>query len=47
MLLGDDDDDDDDSNDKEPKEPSFVNYVLHYISLFWKILFAFVPPTGN
>lgn len=26
--------------------PSCGDYVLHFLTLFWKILFAFVPPTG-
>jgi solute carrier family 8 (sodium/calcium exchanger) len=30
---------------KEPKQPSVSDYLLHYVSLFWKLLFAFVPPT--
>ncbi|XP_013135787.1 PREDICTED: sodium/calcium exchanger 1-like [Papilio polytes] len=30
----------------EPEQPpSWSDYVLHAITLFWKILFAFVPPT--
>ncbi len=32
--------------EKEPKQPSISDYLIHYVSLFWKILFAFVPPTG-
>lgn len=36
---GDDDDEDADV------QPSYSDYVMHYLSLFWKILFAFVPPT--
>lgn len=27
--------------------PTCVDYICHFLSLFWKILFAFVPPTGN
>jgi len=36
---GDDDDEDADA------QPSYFDYVMHYLTLFWKILFAFVPPT--
>uniref|UniRef100_A0A1A9WFR9 Uncharacterized protein n=1 Tax=Glossina brevipalpis TaxID=37001 RepID=A0A1A9WFR9_9MUSC len=32
--------------DEEPR-PTCANYVMHFITLFWKILFAFVPPTGK
>lgn len=33
--------------EKEEKHPSVSDYLIHFISLFWKILFAFVPPTGT
>ncbi|XP_078000888.1 sodium/calcium exchanger 3-like [Glandiceps talaboti] len=29
----------------EEKLPSCMDYVMHFLSIFWKILFAFVPPT--
>ena len=37
--------DDDDDMSGEPAEPSYFDYVMHYLCLFWKILFALVPPT--
>lgn len=33
--------------DDDEKEPSGLDYCLHYVTLFWKITFAFVPPTGK
>lgn len=33
------------SDDDEP--PSCSDYVLHLVTVFWKIIFAFVPPTGK
>lgn len=36
--------DDDDEND-EDVEPSYYDYFMHYLSLIWKVMFAFVPPT--
>ncbi|KAI9560959.1 hypothetical protein GHT06_011915 [Daphnia sinensis] len=36
---------DDEDEDGEAKMPSCGDYVLHFLTLFWKILFAFVPPT--
>ncbi|KAF5280355.1 hypothetical protein FQR65_LT03164 [Abscondita terminalis] len=33
------------SSDEEEKVPSCCDYFLHTITLFWKIIFAFVPPT--
>lgn len=49
LSAGDDDDDDQAEGEKEAakKVPSLCDYVLHCLSLFWKILFAFVPPTGT
>jgi len=41
VSAGDDDDDDSD----EEVEPSYYDYLMHYLSLIWKVLFAFVPPT--
>ncbi|XP_023723619.1 sodium/calcium exchanger 3 isoform X2 [Cryptotermes secundus] len=32
-------------DDEEEKLPSCGDYVMHFITLFWKLLFAFVPPT--
>ncbi|KAJ3649278.1 hypothetical protein Zmor_021030 [Zophobas morio] len=33
------------SDESDQKKPSGLDYVLHVLTLFWKILFAFVPPT--
>lgn len=32
---------------EEAKSASCIDYFLHVITLFWKIIFAFVPPTGK
>ncbi|CAF3715207.1 unnamed protein product [Rotaria sp. Silwood1] len=45
------DDDDDviesgDTNDDEEKPATCKDYMLHFVSFFWKFLFAFVPPTS-
>ncbi|KAL3317864.1 Sodium/calcium exchanger 3, partial [Cichlidogyrus casuarinus] len=29
----------------EEKLPSCTDYVMHFLTIFWKVLFAFVPPT--
>lgn len=39
MCLG----DDDDGNGKKP--PSALDYTIHFLTVFWKLLFALVPPT--
>ena len=48
-FSGDDDEgeEDEESGEKEEALPSCGDYVMHYISLFWKLLFATVPPTGR
>ncbi|XP_035814075.1 sodium/calcium exchanger 1-like isoform X2 [Amphiprion ocellaris] len=37
--------DDDDDECGEEKVPSCFDYVMHFLTIFWKLLFAFVPPT--
>ncbi|KAM6434817.1 sodium/calcium exchanger 1-like [Liasis olivaceus] len=37
------DDEDDDSG--EDRLPSCFDYIMHFLTVFWKVLFAFVPPT--
>ncbi|XP_075938793.1 sodium/calcium exchanger 1a isoform X6 [Anarhichas minor] len=36
---------DDDDECGEEKLPSCFDYVMHFLTIFWKILFALVPPT--
>jgi len=31
--------------EQEEKLPSCMDYVMHFLTIFWKICFAFVPPT--
>ncbi|XP_048523249.1 sodium/calcium exchanger 3 isoform X2 [Dendroctonus ponderosae] len=33
------------SNEDEQKAPSKLDYFMHFLTVFWKVLFAFVPPT--
>lgn len=49
-----DDDDDDDvietggvTNGDNEKPLTCKDYILHFITFFWKFLFAFVPPTSK
>ncbi|RZF47516.1 hypothetical protein LSTR_LSTR014155 [Laodelphax striatellus] len=37
--------DDEEGEGGEPSEPSAFDYVMHILSVFWKVLFASVPPT--
>nr|XP_043873930.1 sodium/calcium exchanger 1-like isoform X3 [Solea senegalensis] len=36
---------DDEDDDGKDKLPSCFDYVMHFITIFWKLLFALVPPT--
>ncbi|XP_047512935.1 sodium/calcium exchanger 3 isoform X2 [Pieris napi] len=33
------------SSDNPDEPPSCLDYVMHILTIFWKIIFAFVPPT--
>lgn len=35
------------SNEDEQKSPSKLDYFMHCLTVFWKVIFAFVPPTGK
>lgn len=35
-----------DDDDDEPS-PSCGDYIMHFLTVFWKVLFAFIPPTGE
>ncbi|XP_038643244.1 sodium/calcium exchanger 1-like [Scyliorhinus canicula] len=37
--------DDDDDGANEERLPSCFDYIMHFLTVFWKVLFAFVPPT--
>ena len=40
-------DEGDEEGEAEEKLPSCMDYVMHFLTIFWKVLFAFVPPTGK
>ena len=31
----------------EEKMPTCSDYIMHFLTLFWKVLFALVPPAGE
>ena len=37
---------DGDDEGPEPRMPNCFDYFMHLLCIFWKILFALVPPTG-
>ncbi|KAH8382784.1 hypothetical protein KR009_005233 [Drosophila setifemur] len=44
-VLPADENDYENDDDVEEEVPSCFSYVSHFVCLFWKVLFAFVPPT--
>jgi len=38
--------DEDDAEGGQSSSPSAMDYLMHSLTIFWKVLFAFVPPTG-
>ena len=46
VSAGGDDEEEDGEEGGEPKLPSCMDYVMHFLTVFWKILFAFIPPTN-
>ncbi|XP_047470234.1 sodium/calcium exchanger 1-like isoform X2 [Penaeus chinensis] len=38
-------DEEGDEEEETEKLPSCMDYVMHFVTVFWKILFAFIPPT--
>lgn len=49
VSAGDDDDDEgedgEDGEEKEPEEPGCMDYVMHVLTVPWKLTFATIPPT--
>merc|ERR1711983_752419 len=49
---GDDDEEEEGGGDEEgegeeeEKMPTCGDYIMHFLTLFWKIIFAFIPPAG-
>merc|ERR1712079_5013 len=51
VQAGDDDDEeeeggDDEEGEKEEKMPTCGDYIMHFLTLFWKVIFSFIPPAG-
>merc|ERR1712235_200187 len=41
-----DDDDEEEGEEGEEKMPSCGDYIMHFLTLPWKLLFAVIPPTA-
>merc|ERR1712209_21286 len=42
----DDDEEGEEGEEGEPKMPSCGDYIMHFLTLPWKLIFAVIPPTG-
>ncbi|XP_058460074.1 sodium/calcium exchanger 1 isoform X2 [Malaya genurostris] len=38
-------DDDGDNEGEDAPTPSCSDYIMHFLTVFWKLIFAFIPPT--
>ena len=50
LLTGDDDEEEEEGEDgaeKEEKMPTCGDYIMHFLTLFWKVIFSFIPPAGK
>ena len=45
LQVDDDDNEEEQDGQVEKRLPSCFDYVMHFLTVFWKLLFAFVPPT--
>merc|ERR1739848_878223 len=51
VQAGDDDEeeeggDEEGEGEKEEKMPTCGDYIMHFLTLFWKVIFSFIPPAG-
>merc|ERR1712200_84011 len=46
VVQADDDDEDEEGEEGEEKMPSCGDYIMHFLTLPWKLIFALIPPTG-
>ena len=47
--TGDDDEEEEEEGegDGEEKMPTCGDYIMHFLTLIWKVMFAFIPPAGK
>merc|ERR1712152_46292 len=51
VQAGDDDEEEEEEGgeeegEKEEKMPTCGDYIMHFLTLIWKVMFAFIPPAG-
>merc|ERR1712102_248789 len=47
VQAGDEDEEEEEGEEGEEKMPSCGDYIMHFLTLPWKIIFATIPPTGK
>jgi len=45
-VQAEDDEEDEEGEEGEEKMPSCGDYIMHFLTLPWKLIFAFIPPTA-
>merc|ERR1711937_379885 len=45
-VQAEDDDEEEEGEEGEEKMPSCGDYIMHFLTLPWKLIFAFIPPTA-
>jgi len=46
VQAGDEDEEEEEGEEGEEKMPSCGDYIMHFLTLPWKVLFALIPPTA-
>merc|ERR1719215_1244150 len=46
VQADDEEEEDEEGGEAEEKMPSCGDYIMHFLTLPWKLIFAFIPPTG-
>merc|ERR1719322_1967663 len=46
VQAGDDDEEGEDGEEAKEKMPTCGDYIMHFLTLVWKVIFAIIPPAG-
>jgi len=47
LLASGDDEEEDEGDEGEEKMPTCGDYIMHFLTLVWKVVFAIIPPSGE
>ena len=45
-IASGDDEDEEEGEEGEEKMPTCGDYIMHFLTLVWKVIFAVIPPAG-